>query len=151
MKTKLNILYVVMALMSLFISSCEGEKDLIVIDENIPIKTSVLYMVGDATPAGWDISNPTPLIMSEDDKLVFVYEGNLNMGEFKCCTVVGDWGTSFIRPMTERREVGTTNISEEPFLMYSGDPDLKWYVSTPGKYRIVFDLREWTMSSTYLE
>lgn len=151
MKTKVNILYVVALLMLLFISSCEGEKELIVIDENIPIKTSTLFMVGDATPAGWDIGNPTPFVQSEENKLVYTYEGNLNIGEFKCCTVTGNWNAPFIRPMTEGREVGTTAILAEEFQMYQGDPDLKWRVTTAGRYRIVFDLRNWTMSSTYLQ
>ena len=151
MKAKFSLIYVVILLISLFISSCEGEKELIVIDENIPIKTSTLYMVGDATPAGWNIDEPTPFVVSEEDKLVFVYEGNLNEGEFKCCTVTGNWDTSFIQPMTEGKEIGTTDISGETFQMYSGDPDLKWRVTTAGKYRIIFNLRNWTMSSSYLD
>ena len=32
--------------------SCDGEKDLKIIEGNLPIKTSTLYMVGDATPNG---------------------------------------------------------------------------------------------------
>lgn len=34
-------------------ASCDSEKELIIIDGNLPIKTSTLYMVGDATPNGW--------------------------------------------------------------------------------------------------
>ncbi|EJW99747.1 hypothetical protein EVA_12145, partial [gut metagenome] len=34
-------------------TGCEGEKTLVIIEGNLPIKTSTLYMVGDATPNGW--------------------------------------------------------------------------------------------------
>ena len=32
------------------LAGCEDEKDLVIIDGNLPIKASALYMVGDATP-----------------------------------------------------------------------------------------------------
>lgn len=35
------------------LASCDGEKDLKIIEGNLPIKTSTLFMVGDATPNGW--------------------------------------------------------------------------------------------------
>ena len=53
------------------LTSCEGEKDLIIIEEDLPIKTSTLYMVGDSTPNGWSIDAPTALTPSEEDPLIF--------------------------------------------------------------------------------
>lgn len=41
------------------ITACEGEKDLIIIDGDLPIKTSTLYMIGDATPNGWSLDAAT--------------------------------------------------------------------------------------------
>ena len=70
-------------------SSCEDEKDLIIIEGNLPIKTSTLYMVGDATPNGWNIDMPTPLVASDADPLVFEWEGDLNTGEMKLCLTTG--------------------------------------------------------------
>ena len=49
---------VAIMLMGLLATSCEDEKEVIVIEGNIPIKTSTLYIVGDATPAVWDINKP---------------------------------------------------------------------------------------------
>lgn len=54
-------LFVCTLLMSL-LTGCDGEKDLKIIDGNLPIKTSTLFMVGDATPNGWSIDDPTPLL-----------------------------------------------------------------------------------------
>ena len=65
-----NILYSAAALaMTASLCSCEGEKDLVIIEGNLPIKTSVLYMVGNATPNGWDIEKPTPFETNGDDTL----------------------------------------------------------------------------------
>ena len=41
------------------VCACDSEKDLIIIDGDLPIKTSTLYMVGDATPNGWNIDSPS--------------------------------------------------------------------------------------------
>lgn len=81
MKTHKFTAIVAIMLMGLFMASCDEEKDIIVIDGNIPIKTSTLYIVGDATPALWDVNNMYPLEMSEEDHLVFIYDGNLSQGE----------------------------------------------------------------------
>ena len=59
-------LFIFSLLMTLF-TGCDGEKDLKIIDGNLPIKTSTLFMVGDATPNGWSIDDPTPFTQKADD------------------------------------------------------------------------------------
>lgn len=131
-------------------TSCEGEKDLIIIEGNLPIKTSTLYMVGDATPNGWSIDSPTPLEALDEDPLVFTWEGALYKGEIKLCLTPGSWDAPFIRPLNNGNEIGTAEISNVAFQMHAGDPDEKWVVTEPGNYLLTFDLRNWTMSSSYL-
>lgn len=133
------------------LSSCEGEKELIIIEGNLPIKTSTLYMVGDATPNGWSIDSPTPLEATSDVPLVYTWEGELYKGEIKLCLTPGSWDAPFIRPLHDGDEIGTADISESPFQMHAGDPDEKWHVTEAGTYRLTFDLRNWTMSTTFLE
>ena len=58
-------------LMAACLTGCDGEKDINIIEGDLPIKTSTLYMVGDATPNGWSIDNPTPFTATEEDPLVF--------------------------------------------------------------------------------
>lgn len=140
-----TMLFLVVAL-----TGCEGEKELIIIEGNLPIKTSTLYMVGDATPTGWDIGNPTAFMSTEEDPLIFVYEGPLHTGELKCCLAAGNWDAPFIHPMMQGKEIGKAGIDAEAFQMYSGGDDLKWKVTEAGKYNLTFDLRNWTMSATYL-
>ncbi len=132
------------------LAACEGEKDLIIIEGELPIKTTTLYMVGDATPNGWDIGNPTPLQATDADPLVFGWEGELHTGELKLCLTTGSWDAPFIRPQVNATEIGKNAILDAKFAMHAGDPDDKWRVTDAGKYRLMFNLRQWTMSTEYL-
>ena len=130
--------------------SCDDEKELIIIEGNLPIKTSALYMVGDATPNGWSIDSPTPLAAEGEDPLVFEWEGSLSTGEMKLCLVAGSWDVPFIRPEVNGEEISSTDISEATFAMHAGDPDNKWKIAEAGVYHLTFDLRNWTMSTRYV-
>ena len=125
----------------LCLTGCGEEQQPIIIDGDLPIKTSSLFMVGDATPNGWDIGNPTPLQPSADDALVFSWEGSLYAGEVKLCLTTGSWDAPFIRPENNGTEISKTNISNQKFIMHAGDPDNKWRVTYAAKYRLTFDLR----------
>ena len=133
------------------ITGCESEKEFKIIDGNLPIKTSSLYMVGNATPNGWSIDSPTPLTVTDEDPLVFVWEGDLYAGEMKLCLVPGSWDVPFIRPLTAGTEIGREDISDAPFKMHAGNPDDKWNVTAAGTYSLSFDLRNWTMSTRFLK
>lgn len=139
-----------MLLLAIGATSCEGEKDLIIIDGNLPIKTSALYLVGDATPNGWSIDDPTPMISSDEDPLVFEWEGVLNTGEMKLCLAKGSWDNPFIRPMVDGDRITRNGVEETQFDMYAGDPDKKWKVADAGVYRLRFDLRNWMMSAVFV-
>lgn len=149
MKSNITIFAAACLAMTLSLSSCEGEKDLVIIDGNLPIKTTTLYMVGDATPNGWNIDAPTPLVAEGEDPLVFTWEGTLNPGEIKLCLTTGSWDAPFIRPLSNGEEIGRTSISGAAFQMHAGDPDEKWRVTEAGTYLLTFDLRGWTMSTSY--
>ncbi len=136
--------------LSVGFAGCEDEKEPVIIEGDLPIKTSTLYMVGDATPTGWNIDSPTALEPTAEDELVFQWEGQLNKGEMKLCLTPGSWDAAFIRPVVAGAEISKTNITSEKFAMHAGDPDDKWSVADAGKYRLCFDLRNWTMSTEYL-
>lgn len=145
---KIKLLYTALAALLVMtgLASCDGEKDLVIIEGNLPIKTSVLYMVGDATPNGWSIDAPTPLEPTAEDPLVFTWEGQLGTGEMKLCLTTGSWDAAFIRPENDGEEISSSPVSGRKFIMHAGDPDNKWRVTEAGKYRLTFDLRNWTMS-----
>lgn len=149
MKIK-NIFSGLLAMAAVALTGCDSEKDLVIIDGQLPLKTSTLFMVGDATPSGWSIDNPTPMTQSEEDPLVFSWEGTLNKGEMKLCLTTGSWDAGFIRPMEGGRKISSTDITDETFDMHAGNPDSKWAVDESGKYRLTFNLRDWTYSTLYL-
>lgn len=132
------------------LTSCEGEKELVIIDGNLPIKTSTLYMVGDATPNGWSLDASTPLTASDEDPLIFFWEGPLNVGEMKLCLATSSWDVPFIRPLNAGQEINKVGLTDETFKMNAGNPDDKWKVSESGIYNLRFDLRNWTMSASFI-
>lgn len=131
-------------------TGCDSEKDLVIIEGNLPVKTSTLYMVGDATPNGWSIDAPTPLEATAEDPLVFTWEGQLKAGELKLCLTTGSWDVAFIRPENNGEEISKSPISNQKFIMHAGDPDNKWKVAEAGKYKLTFDLRNWIMSTEFV-
>ena len=150
MKLKKISSYLTAIILMAGMASCEGEKDLVIIDGELPIKTSTLYMVGDATPNGWSIDAPTPFTATEADPLVFTWEGALNPGEMKLCLVTGSWDAPFIRPINNGDKIGRDAIADKKFDMHAGDPDNKWKITDAGIYSLTFDLRNWTYSSVFV-
>lgn len=146
-----NIISILSGLLMLVgLTGCDGEKELIIIDGNLPIKTSTLYMVGDATPNGWSLDAATPLAATDEDPLVFSWEGPLNVGEMKLCLATSSWDIPFIRPKNAGEEINKDGLKDVTFKMNAGDPDDKWNVSKAGIYNLRFDLRNWTMSATFI-
>ncbi|GAB3307799.1 hypothetical protein GCM10027348_39160 [Hymenobacter tenuis] len=93
-----------------------------------------LWLVGDATPAGWDIDNPTPLTATANP-YIFTYSGPLKAGEFKIPTKKGDWGGDFFMPLINGQPLTDTGMDFVP----GGSPDKKWKVATAGNYTITLD------------
>ncbi|MGN1210695.1 MAG: SusF/SusE family outer membrane protein [Candidatus Cryptobacteroides sp.] len=144
-------LWAVVLMLAAGLCSCESEKKLIIIDEDLPLVSETLYMLGNAAPCGWSITDPTPFTATEEDPLVFTWSGTLGMGELKLClTPSQDWNIPFIRPLEAGQTIGKTNYTDEPFTMHT-DPDDKWNVIEAGDYRLTFDLRHWTFSTEYLK
>lgn len=98
-----------------------------------------LWIVGDATPSGWNIDNPTPMQADAANPYVFTYSGPLKAGEFKFPVATGDWGTDFFMPAVNAPELTDTYVR----LVVGGQPDHKWKITEAGTYRITLDqLRE---------
>lgn len=143
-------LLALLALAGLTLTGCEGEKDLVVIDKELPIKADTLYMVGDATPAGWSIDSPYGFTRDAQDKYIFTYDGNLNVGEMKCPLKPGDWGGTFFYAPANGTKIGRQGCESDQFAMRSGGNDDKWRVEEAGHYRLTFDLRAHTFKAEYL-
>jgi hypothetical protein len=97
-----------------------------------------IYMVGDATPNGWDIGNSTELIQNPDNPYVFTYTGVMKAGDFKfpvnCET---NWGQDMYMKLTD----------STMYLHHGGDPDdNKWTIVKKGHYIITLNLMDNTIS-----
>lgn len=99
-----------------------------------------LWIVGDATPNGWNIDDPTPMVADPSDPYVFSYTGALTAGEFKIATAKS-WDDPFYRPTTNAPELTNTEVQ-----LSAGEPDNKWKLSTPGNYKITLNQLYHTIS-----
>lgn len=104
-----------------------------------PFTPEELYIVGDGTPAGWNISKPTPMEMTSPQ--VFEYTGNLFPGEMKCPMQISDkWEAPFLMPAVHGTKINRSGV-EAPEVEYvpTGNPDSKWQIEEEGQYHITID------------
>jgi len=107
---------------------------------DVPFKQ--LWLVGDATPNGWNIGNATPLTESATDPFVFSYTGPLTAGEFKIATVE-DFNGAFYRPTNNHPPLTATSVQ-----LNAGNPDNKWQIlpALAGTYTISINLKNNTIN-----
>lgn len=105
-----------------------------------------LYLVGDATPGGWDLEERTPLTQDDENPSIFTWSGELTEGEFKIQTYVGDWcDGDWIHPLEHEQPL---DITDYQILEGCGDEDPKWVIEEgeAGEYSITVDLENETIT-----
>lgn len=95
-----------------------------------------LWVVGDATPNGWNIENPNPMKQDPTNAFQFKFNEVLQAGEFKIPVSTGNWGTDFFMPLTNNPAFSDTRVQ----LVSGGKPDYKWKISSAGAYKIVLNI-----------
>lgn len=107
--------------------------------EFIPYKG--MYMVGDATPAGWDINSAIALTAQED--YTFTWTGSLTAGSLKfTCDKQSDWNGAWFMPSENDKiwEEGSEVITfVDKSQSSTSDIDRKWKVTQAGSYTITLD------------
>lgn len=100
-----------------------------------------LWMIGSATPAGWDwdqVVAQAEMTQNPDNKNQFVYEGRLNAGEIKFPVEIDrSFGGKFIVATKPNANIAT----DKDFQIVSG-LDNKWIIEQAGVYKILIDLQE---------
>ncbi len=108
-----------------------------------------LYIVGNATEAGWDPENP--IEMTKVSEGVFTWTGTLsteNGNEFKFLNVKGVWRNS-INPADGDIDFLVDTDYNLNYRPYEGSPnDYKFKVTTAGTYTIRVDLNEMKLRIT---
>jgi hypothetical protein len=100
---------------------------------------SQLWIVGDATPNGWNIDNPNQMKVDPFNPYIFHYNENLNAGEFKIPTATGNWGGDFYRPLLNHPPI--TDTSAVLVFGNTNPPDDKWQITTAGAYKISLNIQ----------
>lgn len=107
-----------------------------------------LYIVGSATPIGWNLGNAMQFERDTNNIAKFTLTLALTAGEFKIAEQRDSWeiGNWIYAPVTEAPfVVGTSNYDLRP----KSDPDAKWVVSgsQAGTYKLTIDLDAGTLHS----
>lgn len=106
---------------------------------------SQLWIVGDASPSGWNIDSPKAFTQSASDPFIFSYEANLTAGSFKILAgATGDWNGNWYRPLTDGQALAQTAVAQN-----SGSVvDNKWNVTSAeaGRYKITLNTSNNTIS-----
>lgn len=111
-----------------------------------------MYLVGDATPNGWDLGNATPMTQDATDPDIFTWSGHLNSGELKfSADKQDDWNGAWFMATSEG-EAPTGEVQKVIFINKSdnacqeeykdistGGVDLKWKVTEAGDYTIILN------------
>lgn len=112
-----------------------------------PTKGSInpenVYLLGGASPSGWNIDSPTPMQKVTDYH--FVFEGTLTTGELKFCMEKGNWCSPCVRPLTNDEIISLSGVANPDFTV-SRYPDNAWKVTEAGDYRIELNFIEFTIS-----
>lgn len=95
-----------------------------------------LWIVGNATPSGWDVDNPREFMKDPDNAFQFKYYEVLTAGEFKIATVLGNWGADWLMPPTSHPPITSTAVT----LIPGANPDNKWLITNPGPYKILLNI-----------
>lgn len=119
----------------------------------------MIYLVGDATPNGWDLGNATAMTATSSP-YVFTWSGQLNAGELKfSCDKQSDWNGAWFMPCKSAEPTGEEehilfiDKSNETFksqylTVNVGDVDNKWKITSSGTYTITLDQLHETITIT---
>jgi starch-binding outer membrane protein SusE/F len=102
----------------------------------------LFWILGDATPNGWDFDNPNVMAPSPLNSQVLTFYEVLKEGEFVISLDLGKSNTSFYLPVNHHPD-----FSDQSVMLVSGkEPDVRWNISEPGPYKIDFNPVTMTIS-----
>lgn len=108
------------------------------IEEMTGPQFSNIWIVGDASPSGWDVENPVAFTQDADNPFVFTLECQLNPGNFKLLAgSLGEWCENWYRPLVDNQGLTETGVEQN----HGCDVDNRWLVtaSTAGRYKITLN------------
>lgn len=108
-----------------------------------PVTLCSLFLVGDATPGGWDVMNGTPLYQEKENPCVLTASGiDLVKGSFKIATALKgacSWNPEYWY-FRDADNSGKIALNQEG--------DLQWAIEEAGTYTVTVDVKDNTISIT---
>ena len=87
-RTEMRVLKGDVAAYSVDVSEIDS---IVFVDIHFPEHITSMFLVGDATPGGWNIGQASPMNMDANDSEHFTWTGTLVAGELKFLTTNQDW------------------------------------------------------------
>ena len=119
-----------------------------------------LYLIGDAAPNGWDMGRAALLMRTDGSMDQFTWTGELKAGGFKfiCQNTDGRWWPGYVCDPSADPNVNVSMAAPEytgKLAFHENDPggenDIKFLISTPGKYTIYLNTATLEIKCTLLE
>ena len=136
---RLSNLIIVASCLFFLLSSCKKE---LKADGPMTLTYDKVYLIGDATTAGWTIANALPMTKSADNA-TFIWTGPLAAGEIKFPTALSFSSDTFAAASASQ-SVSNNKAQLSP----GGNPDVKWKLVTTeaGTYKITLDTKAMTVN-----
>ncbi|MBR1573948.1 MAG: SusF/SusE family outer membrane protein [Bacteroidales bacterium] len=120
-------------------------------------KASVLYMIGSATSAGWDLASAVEMSPIEGEDGGFTWSGELMGGELKFLTTKDGWVPSYNKGKDDEHLYYRDHLWDDPTtgervddeaLPHVDTPDDKFIIAEQGNYKIVLNIDKLTITIT---
>ena len=98
-----------------------------------------LYLIGDATAGGWELSKATLMHIDANDSAHFTWSGSMNKGEFKLLTTIEGWLPCYVCDENDPTKMHLREKEEDY-------PDIKWIIPFAGDYTIDVNIKELKMT-----
>ncbi|WP_258105678.1 SusF/SusE family outer membrane protein [Marinoscillum sp. MHG1-6] len=111
-----------------------------------------LYLVGSATPGGWDLGNKTAMTADVSNSALFTWQGALISGSMKIAAENADFGSGqWIHPTTDGQALNET--SYEVIIAGTGGTDYQWQFDAGNEavYKVTVDTENATITFEYIE
>lgn len=117
-------------------------------------KATVLYLIGSATEAGWDLTKAPEMSMIEGEDGGFTWSGELFGGELKFMCTRDGWVPSYNMGDDEEHlyyrdhlwEDENGNRVDDESLTHVDSPDKKFIIAEQGNYKITLNIDKLTIS-----
>ena len=117
-------------------------------------KATVLYLIGSATEAGWDLASAPEMTPIDGEDGGFTWSGELFAGELKFMCTQDGWVPSYNKGEDDEHlvyrdhlwEDGNGNIVTDETVDHVDSPDNKFIIAEQGNYKIVLNIDALTIS-----